>query len=55
MTLKVRFNLGRLYPRIEMLDQGGIAQNSLKNVNNGLNNNIYAYLETSGSQSSIYI
>jgi hypothetical protein len=27
----------------------------LKNVNNGLNTNIYSYLETSGGQSSIYI
>ncbi len=26
--------------------------NALKNVNNGLNTNIYSYLETSGGQSS---
>jgi hypothetical protein len=27
-------------------------QSALKNVNNGLNTNIYSYLETSGGQSS---
>jgi len=27
-------------------------QRTLKNVNNGLNTNIYSYLETSGGQSS---
>jgi hypothetical protein len=30
MMLKVRFNLGRLYPSMKMLDYGGIAQKSLK-------------------------
>ncbi len=27
-------------------------QHALKNINNGLNTNIYSYLETSGGQSS---
>ena len=29
-----------------------VEQHSLKNVNNGLNTNIYSYLETTGGQSS---
>jgi hypothetical protein len=32
-----------------------MVQGALKNVNNGLNTNIYSYLETSGGQVIIYI
>jgi len=35
-----------------ILDQAGMEQRTLKNVNNCLNTNIYSYLDTSGGQHS---